>query len=230
MTTDRQAKAGSRLLAAAVLLVVVGGLMGCRGQIKTKPPIHPNWNMDQQHRYDPQEPSSFFDDGRSMRAPVAGTVPAANISRSEPGDIGYMADNARDDEHFHHGTIGGQNVNSLPPQVTLDRDLLERGQERFEIFCQPCHGMAGEGDGIVPERGLLRPPSLHDERLRAEPLGHLYRVITYGVRAGSVSVDGGGNMGPYGSQIRPYDRWAVAAYVRALQVTTLAGVEAGASE
>jgi mono/diheme cytochrome c family protein len=196
---------------ALLLALSASFAVGCRGQVSTRPPMHPNWNMDQQDRYDPQEPSPFFEDGRSARQPVPGTVPT-----------GWMLESDEATEHLFEGTVGGVVVNALPDEIVFDRELIERGRDRYNIFCQPCHGLGGAGDGIIVERGMLQPPSFHEERLRGEPLGHIFRVITHGVSAGTVAVDGGGNMASYASQVPPRDRWAIATYIRALQTTTLA--------
>jgi mono/diheme cytochrome c family protein len=187
--------------------------------------------MDQQERFDPQEPSPFFDDGRSIRMPVAGTVARGAFPGAQAfGSPGIGVDgraSAQLTEHFTEGTVEGEVVNALPSNVALTAELLERGKDRYEIFCTPCHGGAGQGDGIVVRRGLLQPPSYHEERIRSEPLGHLFRVMTYGVSAGTVAVEGGGNMASYASQVPPEDRWAIATYIRSLQVTTLAGTDMG---
>lgn len=185
------------LAAAAASLA----LAGCRGTPSSRPPIHLNENMDQQQRLDPQEPSPLFPDGRAMRPRVEGTVPVA----------GWGAD----DERALTGKDGEQFAMDLPKAVTLDRAFLERGRGRYDIYCAPCHGAAGEGNGTVVARGMAPPPSFHDDRLRAAALGQLYDVITNGVR----------NMPPYAAQIPPDDRWAVAAYVRVLQRSHMAGLE-----
>jgi mono/diheme cytochrome c family protein len=173
-------------------------LLGCRGTTSSRPPIHLNPNMDQQKRFDPQEPNPFFADGRSMRTPVPGSVPASMTP---------------DDPVFMTGKMGDEWITSLPPGLALDRALLERGQERYEIYCTPCHDAAGTGDGTVAQRaGTWKPPTLHDDRLRALALGQIYDVITNGVRT----------MPSYASQVSTNDRWAIAAYVRTLQRSRLA--------
>jgi mono/diheme cytochrome c family protein len=165
-----------------------------------KTPVHLNWNMDYQNRFDPQEPNPHFPDGRSMRPMVKGTVAQ-----------GFL----KEDDHLYRGKVGGDFAKTVPAKdadgrdMTLDRPFLERGQQRYHIFCSPCHDSAGTGNGIVVERGMMKPPSLHEERLRALPVGYFYDVITHGVR----------NMSPYAAQIALRDRWAVAAYVRTLQLS-----------
>ncbi|MCC6746184.1 MAG: cytochrome c [Deltaproteobacteria bacterium] len=177
------------ILTAASLL----GL-GCRGDLSAEPPVHLNPNMDNQSRFDPQEPNPFFEDQRAMRPPVPGTVAIGEL---------------RENDHLHEGKVAGQFAPVLPMRLT--RALLERGQDRFNIYCAPCHGMAGDGNGMVAIRGtkvgMVKVPTFHDARLRAFPVGQLYDVATNGVRT----------MPAYRAQIPTQERWAIAAYVRALQ-------------
>jgi len=201
----------------AICMATMLTLISCRSEISTEPPAHPNWNMDQQRRYDPQEPSRlhyddtepFFDDGRAMRAPVPGTVPH-----------GWLLDDDVANEHFYEGKIDGILAAGLPPNLSIDtvlpsrQTLLERGQERFDIFCRPCHGGVGAGDGILVEYGLEPvPPNLHAQTMRGLLVSHFFGVMTNGVRT----------MPSYADQIEPLDRWAIAAYVRALQTASAEG-------
>lgn len=169
-------------------------LAGCRGMESNAPPIHPNLNMDFQQRYDPQEGSSFFEDGRAMRMPVVGTVARGML---------------REDAAFYEGrtSAGGGYVAQMPIPAT--REVLLRGQERYNIYCTPCHGLAGDGAGIVTAGGYgyTPAPSFHIDRLRQVEDGYLYDVITNGVRT----------MPPYNTQVPVADRWAIVAYIRALQ-------------
>ncbi len=177
----------------APLLVAVVMLAGCRGSISDAPPVHVNPNMDVQQRVDPQEPSPMFADGRGMRPPVVGTVAR-----------GYL----KEDTAYHFGRDeGGALVARMPVEVT--RDLLERGRDRYEIFCAVCHGSAGDGQGIIMTGGYgyVPAPSYHTDALRAQPDGYLYDALTYGIRS----------MPGYGQQIAVADRWAIVAYLRALQ-------------
>jgi mono/diheme cytochrome c family protein len=158
-------------------------------------------DMHQAPRYDPLEASAFFSNGQSARMPVANTV-----SR------GPLAD---DDELFYTGKINGTLANVFPMPVTAA--LLARGQDRFNIFCAPCHGRTGNGDGMVVRRGYRRPPSYHDDRLRSVAIGHFVDVMANGF----------GAMPDYSDQVGARDRWAIAAYIRALQLSehaTLADV------
>jgi cbb3-type cytochrome c oxidase subunit III len=148
--------------------------------------------MADQPRYRPLAKTSFFGDERSARPLVPGTVPR-----------GYL--NA--DERFYTGKTGGALVDTLPFPLTLE--VLERGQERFDIFCSPCHDRTGSGQGMVVRRGYRQPASYHIDRLRQAPIGHFFDVMTNGF----------GAMPDYAAQIAPGDRWAIAAFIRALQLS-----------
>ncbi|AXA35138.1 MAG: hypothetical protein KatS3mg130_1704 [Candidatus Sumerlaea sp.] len=155
--------------------------------------------MRYQPKYKPLQESDFFADGRSARPLVAGTVAR--------GDL-------RDDRMLFTGMDGTTLTQVLP--VSLTRELLERGQERFNIYCAPCHGRLGNGDGMIVRRGMVKPPSYHEDRLLSAPIGHFYDVMTNGF----------GRMYPH-NHIPVRDRWAIAAYIRALQLSqnaTLADV------
>ena len=151
-----------------------------------------NQAMDDQPRYEALERSSFFEDGKVSRDFVPGTVARGQL---------------RIDRHLYEGLEGGGPATSLPAALTLTEDFLERGRERYEIFCAVCHDRAGTGAGIIVRRGYPQPPSLHITRLQEAPLGHFYDVITNGIR----------KMPPYASQIPVEDRWAIVAYIRVLQ-------------
>jgi len=156
--------------------------------------------MYDQPRTKPHRPSDFFADGRADRQPVAGTIARGQL---------------RDDSHLYTGKVGGQLVSTFPFPVT--RAVLERGQVRFNIYCAPCHDRVGNGNGMIVRRGFRPPPSLHEDRLRDAPVGHHFDVITNGL----------GSMPDYAAQIPVRDRWAIVAYLRALQLSqraTLADV------
>ncbi len=136
-------------------------------------------DMADQPRYNPQAPSSQFPDGMSARGPVEGTVARGADLTPAP--------------------------QAFPYPVTMK--LLERGRQRFDIFCSPCHGRTGDGNGIIVQRGFPAPPSYHQDALRRAPDRHLYDVIT----------DGYGAMYSYAARVPPADRWAIVAYIRALQ-------------
>jgi mono/diheme cytochrome c family protein len=187
---------------ALVALIGASMLGGCRGMISREPPIHPNWNMDHQKRIEDQEPSGFWADGRGNRAYVAGTVrSAAPDGASRPCTL------PESNPHLCSGEVDGAPAAALPAELTLDAALLERGQDRFNIFCAPCHDQTGGANGTVARRGLT-PVSFHSEFQRVKPVGATYKTITYG----------GAIMKPYAAQIPVEDRWAIAAYVKALQI------------
>ncbi len=168
-------------------------LAGCRGMVSSEPPIHINPNMDNQEKFQAQEANPFFADGRAMRTPVAGTVAR-----------GFL----KADVAFNTGrTTGGGFVAASP--VPRTRELLQRGQQRFNIYCSPCHGKAGDGQGIIMtgQYGYTPAPSYHDARLRGVEDGYIFNVATNGVRS----------MPGYAQQIPVADRWAIVAYIRALQ-------------
>ncbi|MBD3377186.1 cytochrome c [candidate division KSB1 bacterium] len=167
-------------------------MLNCyRGRPSEKPPIHIIPDMDSQPKYEAQEASEFFENGLAMRMPVDGTV---------------SQDHLRENTRFYQGkTESGQWVVSLPIQMTLP--LLKRGQERYDIFCAPCHSRTGDGQGIMVNHGYIPPPTFHADRLRDIEDGHIYDVIVKGIR----------NMPSYAHQVPVNDRWAIVAYVRALQ-------------
>lgn len=142
--------------------------------------------------YERLEKSSFFEDGRASRPPVDGAVARGEL---------------RADDHFYTGYVDGQQATTFP--VAVDRDFVMRGRERYEIYCSPCHGAVGDGYGAIVSRGFQRPPSYHQDRLRDAPVGHFYNVIT----------NGKGRMYSFNDRIKPKDRWAITAYIRALQLS-----------
>lgn len=178
-------------------LVLATALTGCWGNRSEKPPVHVFWNMDFQDRWDMQEQTDLFEDGRKMRPPVEGTVARGQL---------------KDDDHLWRGRdLEGRLADKLPDGIELDAALLERGRERYDIYCAPCHDASGTGKGIVTMRGggfKVAPANLHQERLLPMPLGYFYEVITDGKMP---------NMLPYAAQIPVEDRWAIAVWVRALQ-------------
>jgi mono/diheme cytochrome c family protein len=182
---------------AAASLLPLACIARARVTRSPKTRVHLVRHMDQQISYKGQERSLVFADGRAARPPVEGTVARGEL---------------RADDLLERGIAGGSWATGNPLPVTAAR--MRRGRERFEIYCAPCHGLAGYGDGLVARRadrlmeGTWVPPtSLHDATVLARPDGHLYNTITHGIR----------NMPPYGPQIPTEDRWAIVAYVRALQ-------------
>ena len=200
-----------RRAALLVLLVVLPVLLiGCRGATKKKAPIHPQQNMDQVTRFDPQEPNPFFSDNRSTRPWPEGTVRSADPR----GDVGACV-LPEADPHLCQGKApSGDWATTLPDELTLDMALLDRGQERFDIFCAPCHDRAGSSDGMVARRGM-KPITFHQEIVREREVGKVYDTIAAG----------GAIMPAYAPLIPVEDRWAIAAYVRALQISQYASLE-----
>lgn len=184
-----------------VALASAAILGGCRGQISDKPPIHPMLNMDNVRRYDAQEPSQFWADGRSSRMPVEGTVAVGQLY---------------EDTVLYEGVdSSGAFVSTLPDGIKLDQALLDRGQDRYDIYCAICHDRAGSGNGIVKQRGFVPPPDFSQDRVREFPVGQITNVIAKGVRT----------MPAYAAQIPAEDRWAIAAYVRVLQISQGASLD-----
>ncbi len=149
-------------------------------------------DMHVQPRYQPLDPSNFFGDGRSARPPVPGTVARGEL---------------RINEALYTGKVNGVPVDAFPFPVT--RRDLERGRDRFNIYCSPCHDRTGDGHGYVVQRGFPPPPSYHLDRLRNAPVGHFFDVMTRGY----------GTMYSYADRVSVHDRWCVAAYIRALQLS-----------
>ena len=154
-------------------------------------------DMHDQPRYKPQARNDFFPDMRAAREPVDGTIARGHL---------------QDDTYYYTGKIGNNPGEVFPFPVT--KQVLERGQQRYNIFCAPCHSRVGDGKGMIPSRGFSRmPPSYHIERLQKAPPGYFFDVITNGL----------GIMQGYSSQIPAQDRWAIIAYIRALQLSQKAG-------
>jgi hypothetical protein len=149
-------------------------------------------DMHQQPKYLPYEPTTFFADGRSERPVVPGTVARGQL---------------RLDELLYTGKENGVVANRFPLPIT--REDLERGRQRYNIYCTPCHDYTGSGQGIVVQRGFPPPPSYHIDRLRQAPVGHFFDVMSNGY----------GSMYSYASRIEPEDRWRIAAYIRVLQLS-----------
>ena len=161
-------------------LLAILALAGCRQ------------DMHDQPRFKPLAESDFYPDLRSARQPVEGTVARGQL---------------HEDAYFYTGKVGSDPGDYMPFPVT--EEVLQRGRQRFDIYCAPCHSRLGDGNGMVPQRGFRHPPSYHDERLRKAPLGYFFDVITNGF----------GAMPDYAEQIAPRDRWCIVAYIRALQLS-----------
>jgi mono/diheme cytochrome c family protein len=181
-----------RQISVVAALGAIGLLSGCRLDMHVQP------------RLNPLAKSDFFPDQRGARPLVEGTVAR--------GDL-------RADTYFYTGKVGNNPGDYMPFPVT--KEVLERGRERYNIYCAPCHSPLGDGNGFIPSRGFsVRPPSYHIARLQKAPLGYFYDVMSNGF----------GIMSDYSSQISPRDRWNIVAYIRALQLSqnaTMADVPAG---
>jgi mono/diheme cytochrome c family protein len=180
------------------LCVLAVSLLGFRGSVFTKPPlmVFPTTffpEMNQQAKYRPQAASEFFADGRADRP-----LPSGVVSRNP----------LRNDDHLYRGKAAdGQWARGFPAAVTIDAQRIERGRERFTIYCQPCHGALGDGKGIVTQYNWGAPANFHSDIFRNMAEGQIFDTITNGAKT----------MFPYGDKLVPEDRWAVIAYVRALQ-------------
>lgn len=179
-TSIGAASVATRVFGTAALLASVLLLSACRQDMHNQP------------KYKPLTATNFFDDGRSSRPTIVDTVARGQL---------------RIDEARYTGKVGGKDVTAIPIRIT-EQDV-ERGKDRFEIYCTPCHGRLGDGHGMIVLRGLRQPPSYHDERLINAPIGHFYDVITNGY----------GSMYSYASRVASDDRWRIAAYIRALQLS-----------
>ncbi|MFH2008045.1 MAG: cytochrome c [bacterium] len=183
-------------------VVALGALLalpfgpGCRGDLSEDPPIHLNPNMDNQERLDPQEAYSRYQDHRAMRRFPPGTVAVGALTI---------------DDHLHRGKIGDRYAVDLPKSIRLTQALVERGRDRYNIYCASCHDRLGSGQGYVyrVNAGLPRPASFHDQRLRKTALGELFHSVTFGKA----------NMPALGYLIPVSDRWAITTYLRALQLS-----------
>jgi mono/diheme cytochrome c family protein len=207
------------ILIVIVLAMIPPALIAwARTTTSDKPRIHIIQDMDSQAKLKTQsvgplkvdslsfQRDPIFADGRAMRPVIPGTV--------QRGDL-------RDDSHFYRGVVNGEWATSFPDQTPISMELLQRGKERYEIYCTPCHGASGYGNGIVNQRAMqlmnnpaigngtswVQPKNIHEPAIRDQPPGQIYNTITHGIR----------NMAGYASQIAVRDRWAITAYVKALQ-------------
>jgi mono/diheme cytochrome c family protein len=198
------------LFLGVVTLIPFAFIIRARTTTSEKPRVHIIRDMDTQERFDAQQENSLFADGRSMRAPVPGTVARGEL---------------RTNTHLEQGRVseGGDWVTTFPASLTVDEALIARGQERFEIFCAMCHGSSGYGDGMVERRvtalkkkqdkrgtgDWASPSSYHTPAVRGLPLGQLFNTVS----------NGKANMAGYKRQISVRDRWAIVAYVKVLQLS-----------
>jgi mono/diheme cytochrome c family protein len=186
----------------AFVVVLLLSVMGFRGMTATRPPIELFPDMDHQAKYKPQAESRFFADGRADRPIPAGAVPFGRSAEKADPDF-LKADAAR----YAGKNADGSFFKGFPADIVVDSNFVKRGQNRFQIYCAPCHGALGDGQGITKSYGMVATPSYHDDRLRGMADGEIFNTIT----------NGKNTMFPYADKLSVSDRWAVVAYVRALQ-------------
>jgi mono/diheme cytochrome c family protein len=184
-STSPHTRPGSSLTLGMTAVLLLLALVSCRQKMSNQP------------RYDPLEPSAFFQDGMSARPRIPGTVARGELSI---------------DPFLETGKVGNAVADGFPFAIT--EAVIDRGHERFDIYCSECHGRTGDGNGMIPSRGYRRPPSFHTETLRTAKTGHFFDVMTNGF----------GAMPPYKTMIPPRDRWAIVAYIKALQLSQNATV------
>jgi mono/diheme cytochrome c family protein len=211
-----------RAVLALAAVLALGSLVACRGETSGEPPVQLERNMFDSERYNPESYSTFFADHRTMRTPVEGTIARDFFESDSESSTGLMADKSE--------------YTMTVPQLVIGKaggmdKLLARGQERFGIYCAPCHGLRGDGKGMVvckrdkasdpcESRGFPPLPSYEDPRIRQMPDGQLFATISRGVRS----------MPSYAAQIPTTDRWAIVAYVRALELSQMPDVHPAQSE
>lgn len=194
-------------MAFLFLVVTVVSILGFRGSYSPRPPLELFSDMDRQSKYKPQAESEFFADHRTDRPVPAHTVARGRTTGADPTFLAA-------DEHMYRGYSGPlttpeatQWYRGFPAGIEINAVLMERGQQRFTIFCTPCHGQLGDGNGITKQYGMVATPSWHEDRFRDMSEGEIFNTIT----------NGKNTMLGYGDRIPAADRWAIIAYVRALQ-------------
>ena len=190
----------------AIAIVLVVAIAGTRGSFSRRTPIQVIPDMDRQLKLRPQTPDGFFANGRSSQLPVAGT-----IARTEPIHTAAGEVYPYEDAPVNTGRITGTtNFVALNP-LTVDNELMERGRQRYTISCSPCHGTIGDGNGITKKYGMAVVGNFHDKRIVVMPDGEIFNTLSYGK----------GLMQGYAGELDVRDRWAIVAYVRALQLAQL---------
>jgi mono/diheme cytochrome c family protein len=208
------------LLLFVLSVIGVVSVAGFRGSHSRRPPIELFPDMVRQNKVRPQTPSEFFPDERASRLIPAGTVARGGpyvvngVALTVAGKPVYPYEDSPVNTGLITGTTNFVPVNPLP----VTRQLLERGHQRYQINCMPCHGPDGDGKGITSKYGMIGMANFHDERLIDMPDGQIFNTITYGKPPAML-------MGPYGANVTVEDRWAIVAYVRALQRSQLATEE-----
>jgi len=206
-----------RFVWLAFLFVVLATLsiFGFRGALSNKPPIEVFPDMDRQPKYKPQAESSFFADGNTDRPLPANVVARGRSVETDGRFLGA-------DDHMYRGYSGELGLpestnwfRGFPEGVEVTQSFLERGRQRYTVFCSPCHGALGDGNGITKQYGMGATPTYHSDRLRQMPEGEIFNTVT----------NGRNTMFAYGDKIPAADRWAIIAYLRALQRAQLGSVE-----
>ena len=193
-----------------VSIAAVVGVLGLRGSHSRKPSLYIFPDMEWQMKLRPQQPDNFFANGLSSQPHVPGTIPRGTPVATRTGLV-YPYQDSPVNTGCETGKTNFVEINPLP----ITAELVTRGQQRFTIFCSPCHGQLAEGNGITKKIGaMLVVANLHDKRIVEMPDGEIFYVITHGRN----------NMGPYGPSISVHDRWAIIAYLRALQLSELGTV------
>ena len=194
-------------------IVATVSILGFRGSLSTKPPLEVFPDMDRQARYKPQAENDFFDDGRNDRPIPSGAVARGNYFNQNEVFSDDFVDSRLGDIAFNKGKKSdGSCVRRIPTEVTVEQ--VERGRQKYEIFCVSCHGSAGDGNGVTKPYGVLAA-SYHDDRLRNEADGYIYDVV----------MNGKGLMYGLRDRLSPEEAWSVVLYVRALQYSQNAGVD-----
>lgn len=190
----------------AIVVLLLVAIAGTRGSMSRRSPIEVFPDMDRQLKVRPQEPNGFFANGLSSQLQVPGTVARSEALQTAAGPV-YPYEDKPLNTGFVPGTTNFVELNPL----LVDRQLMERGRERYGIYCLPCHGQLGDGNGITKKYGMAVVGNLHDKRMVQMPDGELFNVVSHGK----------GLMQGYAGQIDTRDRWAIVAYVRALQLARL---------
>ena len=188
------------LITILLVVAVVLSLAGFRGSLSRKPPLEIFPDMKRQPKLRPQKPSPFYADSTTSRLPVPGTIPVGALLEDTPVATGRVP-----------GTTNWVETNPLP----VGAELMARGRERFSIYCSPCHSATGDGNGIATKYGMLRAGNFHEPRLVRMADGEIFNTISHGKNL----------MSSYASQVSVTDRWAIIAYVRALELARLGTVE-----
>ncbi|HEU5071825.1 MAG TPA: cytochrome c [Verrucomicrobiae bacterium] len=198
------------LLVFGIVIVLGMAVAGKRGSLSRRPPIEVFPDMDRQLKLRPMQPDGFFANGISSQPHIAGTIPRGEPIQTAAGPVFPY-----EDSPVNTGRIPGT-TNFVPVNpLVVDAALMKRGRERFTIYCSPCHGQLADGNGVTRKYGMAAVANLHDKRIVEMPDGEIFNTITHGKNL----------MQPYGPQVDVRDRWAIIAYVRALQLSQLGTID-----